>query len=116
MRNAALSSRNPRSASRVLHASLAALAFGMILPAAAAQSLIPNGTFEEGESGPADWELRPACSRVGVSPHRGAQHLRGESAAGSVIAVSAEFGLEPEVDYRLEGWLRSPRGQARLEL
>jgi hypothetical protein len=116
MRSPLLPSRNPHPSYRVPRAALAALVFGAIVPAVAAQALVPYGSFEDGETDPTGRGLRPGCSRVGVSPHRGAWQLRGESAVGSVIAAGAEFGLEPEVDYRLVGWLRSPAGQARLEL
>src|SRR5262249_10615518 len=96
--------------------SLAVSALALLAPPAAAQSLLTNGSFEQGAAGPSDWQLLPGGSWGGVSSHRGARHLHGASAAGAVVGTSPRVELVPEVEYRLEGWVGGPTGKGRLEL
>jgi hypothetical protein len=93
-----------------------ALAFALIVPPVSAQSLIKNGSFEDGETATRDWQLMPGGSLVREASHHGARHLHGESAPEAVVCTSALAELVPGVEYRMEGCLRSPMGPAHLEI
>ncbi|MBI3836524.1 MAG: glycoside hydrolase family 9 protein [Planctomycetia bacterium] len=76
--------------------------------------LLGNGSFELGDSAPLAWQSTGAGDWATGTAHRGKRFLRANSAAGEVVWRSDSLSLEPEVDYRLEGWMRSPTGEARL--
>ncbi len=75
-----------------------------------------NGSFELGDSAPLAWESTAAGEWAAGTAHRGKRFLRANSAAGEVVWHSDPVTLEPDVDYRLEGWVRSPAGEAQLGL
>jgi hypothetical protein len=84
--------------------------------AAQSRSLITNGSFEQGAQSPDEWQLMPGGSWASGSSHHGTRHLHGDSTPEAMVCEGPLLGLEPGVDYRLAGWLRSPAGWARLEL
>lgn len=81
----------------------------------AAQSLLP-GTFEQGGEAPSGWHRRGDGAWASGGAHRGARHLTGKSPAGGVAWESDTVPVSPATDYRLEGWLRSPSGEAKLSV
>src|SRR5438552_2228073 len=80
-----------------------------------AQSLVP-GTFELGQESPTGWHRRAAGSWAKGTARRGMRHLRGQSLQGEVAWESQVVGVQPATDYRLEGWIRCPAGEAHLSL
>src|SRR5262249_23298299 len=94
----------------------AVLTFVLVVPSAAAQSLIRNGSFEDGAASPDHWQLMPGGSWVNGSSPRGPRYLHGQSAPEAVVCSGLPVELVPGSEYRLEGWLRSPMGQARLDV
>lgn len=81
---------------------------------ALAQSLLPNGSFEDGQTLPVYWQLKPTARWVTGRAHGGRRYLSGRSSRGENVAVSASIELVLGNDYRIEGWLRSAQGEARL--
>jgi hypothetical protein len=78
----------------------------------ATQPLLVNGSFEDGQDEPLDWSRTPHGSwKIGAA-HRGRRFAR--AAADERGWESKPASLSPQADYRLEGWIRSKDGNARL--
>lgn len=82
---------------------------------AAAQSLLPNGSFEQGDP-PADWQAQAGGAITKGDAHRGERSAGGETTRRGVVWESAAGVITPQVDYRLEGWIRCPDGEGQLEV
>ncbi|PYI82136.1 MAG: hypothetical protein DME26_18620, partial [Verrucomicrobia bacterium] len=81
-----------------------------------AQSVLPNGSFEDGHDAPTGWHaLAGGTIRTGQA-HHGQRFLHGKSSRGAVLWESDRIGLRPQRDYRLEGWIRCAKGEARLSI
>jgi hypothetical protein len=80
----------------------------------ASPRLLGNGSFESGDSTPLGWQSTGAGDWASGTAHRGKRFLRARSADGEVAWRGDMLTLELGVDYRLEGWVRSPQGEARL--
>lgn len=78
--------------------------------------LVANGSFEEGQTAPEHWSLTGQGAWNQDRGHRGQRYVRATSADGVRGWQSDAVTLVPEVDYRLEGWVRVARGEARLGL
>lgn len=81
----------------------------------AGQSLVP-GQFEQGIHAPNGWRKRSNGSWPETGAHRGKRHLRANSGTGAVAWESDPVIVEPASEYRLEGWLRCPAGEAKLTI
>ncbi len=77
-------------------------------------TLLPNGSFEEGQTTPTSWRIRAGCEWASGEAHHGKRYLSGRSAKDRVVAESESLALQPKTDYRLHGWLRCPNGEGRL--
>ncbi|MEX0678023.1 MAG: glycoside hydrolase family 9 protein [Pirellulales bacterium] len=75
---------------------------------------LANGSFEEGPQAPLGWRLTGQAAWSEVGAHRGRRFVATRSPDGARTLESDAFGLVPGSDYRLEGWIRSPRGEGRL--
>src|SRR5262245_16763057 len=83
-------------------------------PAASAQNLIPNGSFEDAASVAASW-ISGAGGTFGTqSGHTGRHCLTGSSSQGAVIWESQPIPLQAREEYRLDAWMRCPTGAAKL--
>src|SRR5439155_23928714 len=80
----------------------------------AAQGLLPNGSFEDGDP-PAAWRAYPGGSLTKGDAHRGGRCVSGVARRRSVVWQSDSAGINPQTDYRLEGWIRCPKGEGQLE-
>ncbi|MSS70542.1 MAG: hypothetical protein EXS64_03535 [Candidatus Latescibacteria bacterium] len=93
----------------------AALVAGVIwTQSGEAQMLLQNGSFEQGEGVPSGWKALEGGTWATGDAHRGKRHLRGETKKGRVVWESDPVSLQPETDYRVEGWVRCPSGEGRL--
>ncbi|MEX0611551.1 MAG: glycoside hydrolase family 9 protein, partial [Pirellulales bacterium] len=72
-----------------------------------------NGSFEEGQNEPLGWNRRAGGDWGNGMAHRGQRFARVESADERGWETGA-VPLSPEADYRLECWIRTPSGEARL--
>lgn len=82
----------------------------------AAQSLLPNGSFEDGHDAPGGWHALTGGT-IGIGQaHRGRRCLHGKSSRGEVVWSSEPIVLRPQRDYRFEGWIRCAKGEARLSV
>src|SRR4051794_12351722 len=77
-------------------------------------SLIANGSFELGDNSPAGWTLTGAGARVEDSAKRGARFVRVEPGSTAGQWLSDPIQLSLGTDYRLEAWVRVPKGTARV--
>ena len=78
--------------------------------------LVANGSFESGQEAPAHWKLSGQGEWAKGAGQRGERFVRADSESGAGKWQSDELTLVPKTDYRLEGWVRSPHGEARLGL
>ncbi len=79
--------------------------------------LLANGSFEqEGQASPPHWQLENGAAWVKHQAHRGKYFLRATSVTALRACQSDPVTLQPNIDYRLEGWIRSADGEARLGL
>src|SRR5207247_7392637 len=81
----------------------------------AAQSLLPNGSFEEGEP-PTGWRAHPGGTVAKGDAHRGERRVSGASSRRSVVWESDSAAISPQTDHRLEGWIRCPKGEGQLDV
>jgi hypothetical protein len=83
--------------------------------AAAEAPLVANGSFEAGQDSPTGWTLAGKGEWSSEQAHGGRRFLRAAS-EGPRVWTSESATLVPGVDYRLEGWLRSPSGNSHLSV
>src|SRR5437867_3156820 len=76
----------------------------------AAQGLLPNGSLEDGDP-PAAWRPYPGGSRTKGEAHRGVRSVSGLARRRGVVWQSDSAAINPQSDYRLEGWIRCPKGE-----
>src|SRR4029078_751400 len=95
------------------------LSLTLLSSAAVAQlpkALVSNGSFESGDRAPDHWTLTgPGAWSKGSA--RNVQYfgqVASDSPAGQWLSDAVQ--LSPGTDYRLEGWVRAPKGKAHLEL
>ncbi len=81
-----------------------------------AAPLLANGSFEEVGAAPAHWKLVGQGRVTNDAARRGQRSLEATSTDGKRSWESEAFTLQPGQDYRLEGWVRSRQGEARLGL
>lgn len=87
-----------------------------LLSTNAAQPVLPNSSFEDGLHAPSGWRaLEGGTIRIGAA-HSGQRSLHGKSRSGASVWRSDPVRLQPRRDYRLEGWLRCAKGEARVGL
>jgi len=77
--------------------------------------LIPNGSFEEGGF-PIGWRARPGGTATRGDAYRGDRSVTGIARRYSVVWESDSLAINPHTYYRLEGWIRCPKGEGRLEV
>jgi len=83
---------------------------------AAAQPLLSNGSFEEGDP-PIGWRALAGGRLNRGDAHGGRCFVSGTDASrSSVVWVSDTMTVSPETDFRLKGWMRSRRGEGFLEV
>src|SRR5262245_41394226 len=102
---------------------LSLLPFGFVLLVFAAcaslshgaqtNTLLINGSFEEGQDQPPGWSPSSRGTWATGKAHRGHRFARVDTADARGWESSA-VTLSPHVDYRLEGWIRAAAGKARL--
>ena len=85
------------------------------LPPVTAQSLLPNGSFEAGDS-PVHWRANAGGTLRKGNAFHGERCVSGKRTRLGVVWESDAIILGPQTDYRLEGWMRSATGEGRLEL
>ncbi|HTM55505.1 MAG TPA: glycoside hydrolase family 9 protein [Pirellulales bacterium] len=95
------------------------LSLTLLSSAAVAQlpkALVSNGSFESGDRAPDHWTLTgPGAWSKGSARHgQYFVHVASDSPAGQWLSDAVQ--LSPGTDYRLEGWVRAPKGKAHLEL
>ncbi len=82
--------------------------------------LVPNGSFEEGETAAAHWTLEGKGAWIkGAAKNaakRGERFLQATSRQSAAGWQSDVVTLLNETDYRLDGWVRGADAQARLGL
>lgn len=76
--------------------------------------LLPNGSFEEGQTVPTGWRLKGEGRWASGEAHHGKHWLTGSSESGATVWESDKVSIQPGAAYRLEGWLRVPTGEARI--
>jgi hypothetical protein len=91
------------------------LAFASRLQPANAQSLLPNGSFEEGDP-PTSWRALPGGTLITGNAHRGERYASGVVKQRGIAWASDSASLSPQSDYRLGGWMRCPNGEGSLEV
>jgi hypothetical protein len=107
---------------RSMHAALlmalvGALALGLSSARGQADSsLVANGSFELGDTSPAGWTLSGAGARAEGSAKRGRRFVRVEPGSSPGQWLSDTIQLSPGTGYRLEAWVRVPKGTARVQL
>lgn len=84
------------------------------LQIAGAQSVLTNGSFEDGGL-PTGWFARPGGGVMLGDAHHGVRKVNGETKRRRVVWESRFARLTPQCDYRLEGWIRCPNGEGRVE-
>jgi len=72
-----------------------------------------NGSFEEGQKEPLGWNRNPRGAWESGKAHRGQRFVRVDAANERAWETSG-VPLSPEVDYRLEGWIRTAAGKGHL--
>jgi len=77
-------------------------------------TLLPNGSFEAGQTMPTGWRMLGGSQWASGEAHDGNRFLSGRSAKEGLAAQSEILVLQPKKDYRLHGWLRCPNGEGRL--
>ncbi len=80
-----------------------------------AQSLMTNGSFEEGES-PAGWRAREGGTVTKGNARHGERSLSGTARRRSGVWESDSMAITPKADYRLDGWIRCQKGEGGLEV
>lgn len=80
-----------------------------------AQSLITNGSFEEGES-PAGWRAREGGTGTKGNARHGERSVTGTARRRIGVWESDSVAVTAATDYRLEGWIRCPKGEGGLEV
>jgi hypothetical protein len=78
--------------------------------------LLANGSFELGETAPANWTLTGQGNWTSSLAKRGQRFVRATSDSGARGWQSDAAELVPGRDYRLEGWVRAAKGEAGLGL
>lgn len=78
------------------------------------QVLIQNGSFEQGEGSPKGWKALEGGTWVTGDARRGQRHLRGEGKRLRAVWESEAVPVQPQTDYRVEGWIRCPSGEGRI--
>ena len=76
--------------------------------------MLTNRSFEAGAL-PTGWFARPGGGVTMGEAHLGVRSVRGDTKRRSVVWESAFARLTPQSDYRLEGWIRCPNGEGRVE-
>jgi hypothetical protein len=80
-----------------------------------AQGDLVNPSFEEGQTAPTGWRARERGGswRTGTA-HSGNRYLSGRLPRGGRVWESELIAVQPQTDYRLEGWLRCSGEEARF--
>jgi hypothetical protein len=76
--------------------------------------VLTNGSFEEGQITPTGWHPRAAGKWETGDARRGERFLSGRSARGGVVWQTDLIAVQPQTDYRLEGWVRCADGRTRI--
>jgi hypothetical protein len=77
------------------------------------KELLLNGSFEDGQKEPMGWNRTARSAWKSGAAHRGHRFAQLD-AADEHGWVSNTVPLSPKADYRLEGWIRTTAGEARL--
>ena len=82
---------------------------------AGAQSLLANGSFEDGGL-PTGWRARAGGEVTRGDAHRGEGCVSGNTKHRGVVWESDSTTISPQADYRMEGWIRCPNGEGQLKV
>ena len=91
------------------------LALALDVQTVGAQSVFPNGSFEEGGP-PTGWRARVGGTMTRGDAHHGERSVSGIAQRRSVVWESEPAAISPQTDYRAEGWIRCPAGEGRLDV
>src|SRR2546430_10119991 len=97
---------SPETHSRVLRLSTGVLCCSFFLIEVCAQNLLPNGSFEDGALSPAGWNARPEGTVKTNNAHSGRYSVSGSTRRRAIVWESDTVTMNPQTDYRLEGWIR----------
>src|SRR5882762_6273970 len=102
--------------SRPFLALLCCILFCFPSATAIAQNLLQNGSFEDGAIAPIGWTSSSGGTIANNIARSGDRSLRGTSQRGAVVWTGDKINLRTQTDYRLDGFVRSYAGEAKLEV